>query len=696
MRRSEFEQLQDMDNADQLTDEQLARKNPFSGKREIKGAGFEGFKEAVDVVTDFLPVIGTAKAAAELPEDVSLIQDLMEEGYSEGDIKKLGLGGGLAIVTGLGFLPGVKVGADIAKRGIKEGIESAAEETVSQTRRAFGQDALITPQRRKQLEEAAQMPASERRRYLKEVNRPEPMVFHGAPSMLDDPAEDVFDAKHYQAKVDNIQDPLYEMLDKHPKGVRASTDEFVEATQFAGIKIPIMKDASGQYDDIPVRLRKRDDGGIDIVEYDDETMQDIGVLDTFGAKGIKSLDTIYPDPGRQLRQDLISRLELISERRSATPDFRSRKSRLREEGFEPYGKGDPGEGEFQGAYGMAGETSGEHHELKFKGLSTSLDPGVSMKPTFGGTNPEKVVYATVPRDKVRSLTPEEYDFMTRYGVRAEDAKAHAPLGERQIGYRLPKSLHLEDEIAVTKPEQLDVKSLTDDPYIVTRPTTLDAPSEEFVGPMKQVGKEQSLVGLVQEQQKVVEGLYDKINYMTEQIKPSAIKANEDTLGVLRGEVRKMPVRVKAYNEVRKMLSDMQGLGKYTRGEGTGDTYDNMFDNLFFNDASKPTDFYEVVKALEESLPEGSQRQQNMRGLMVIAGHMEDRDFLTATDTAKQAFRNVPDNVLYDVVFKGKITDDVTPEIARKIMQEPMGRADLKRLMFLATQNMNRGGLMTRK
>ena len=39
---------------------------------------------------------------------------------------------------------------------------------------------LITPKRAEQLEYAKTLPAEERRRYLKEVNRPVPKVFHGA------------------------------------------------------------------------------------------------------------------------------------------------------------------------------------------------------------------------------------------------------------------------------------------------------------------------------------------------------------------------------------------------------------------------------------------------------------------------------------------------------------------------------------
>ncbi len=122
-----------------LSEDQLKRKYPFSFGRvqPAQGTFQEGMTQAFDLGTDVAPVIGTAKAAADLPEDLQQVQDLISAGYDEGDIKKMGLGGAYAALTFMGFLPGVKAGTDIAKKGIKEGVKGAAEETVDQTARAF-------------------------------------------------------------------------------------------------------------------------------------------------------------------------------------------------------------------------------------------------------------------------------------------------------------------------------------------------------------------------------------------------------------------------------------------------------------------------------------------------------------------------------------------------------------------------------
>ena len=117
-----------------LSEDQIKRKYPFSFGRvqPSQGTFQEGVAQAFDLGTDVAPVIGTAKAAADLPEDAELIKQLIAAGYEEGDIKKMGMGGAYTAATVAGLIPGVKVAADIAKKGIKEGVKGAAEETVDQ------------------------------------------------------------------------------------------------------------------------------------------------------------------------------------------------------------------------------------------------------------------------------------------------------------------------------------------------------------------------------------------------------------------------------------------------------------------------------------------------------------------------------------------------------------------------------------
>ena len=150
----------------------------------------------------------------------------------------------------------------------------------------------------------------------------------------------------------------------------------------------------------------------------------------------------------------------------------------------------------------------------------------------------------------------------------------------------------------------------------------------------------------------------------------------------------------AYKQVRTLLNEMQSLGKYARGQGTGDTYDNMMDDLFFNDSGEETAFLRTVEALATHLPKDSQRQKLVNGIGMLGEIMRGKDFLTAADTANNQLRNVSDKVLRDIFFRGKIPEGISPEMANQILQAKPSRADIKRLLFLATENMNRGGLMT--
>ena len=135
----ESKSVEEVAEATGLSEEQVKRKYPFSfGQvKPAKGTFKEGMSQAVDLGTDVAPILGTAKAVAELPEDAELIKQLIAAGYEEGDIKKMGMGGAYTALTVAGLIPGVKVAADIAKKGIKEGVEGAVEETATQTARAL-------------------------------------------------------------------------------------------------------------------------------------------------------------------------------------------------------------------------------------------------------------------------------------------------------------------------------------------------------------------------------------------------------------------------------------------------------------------------------------------------------------------------------------------------------------------------------
>jgi hypothetical protein len=740
MKRSELAYLQDTDNSDEMTEEQLRRKYPFSNRdREIKGAGVEGFKEgmtqAVDLATDVMPFVGSAKAAAELPEDVALVEELIAAGYEEGDIKKMGLGGTMAVLTGLGFLPGAKLAADVGKRAIKEGVEEAAEELGTQTRRAFGQEALISPQRQAQLDAAAQLPASERRKFLKEANRPEQFVFHGAKSMSEPESVDHLVSKLGSKISDQLDDtfPYIGDMSSDPNNVRLmKPDEYLDFMKFRGLKYVAMR-PDGEFDTVDIRARKnKDTGEIEIVHLDPETMEEGKVvLMTIPKEHVESIAR-ETKSGQALQVELQDVVRKLSRRNSdLLSDYSTRKDRVVATGFDPYEGSEEAirrGSKFEGEYGMAGKATGSHMELTHDLLSTSRAPGVSMKPSFGGRDTRNIVYAPLRPEQVRDMTPEEYDRIRAFG--GEDLP---PLEEGQIGYSLPKSSHVEDEIAVRMPEELEVKDLetTGAERMVTRAVVEDAPSEEFVGPLRAVGEDKSLRDLVAEEQIMRDDLVERFNSFgkgtglsgatasdgsniaVRDIEPGK-KAEDYILHRMgpRGRVEKVgDLRQMAYNNVRKYLNDMLGISRFSRGQGTTDAYDEMLDEFFDTYPNNFVGLGKTVRTLSESLPDG-QRKKMMQALDKLGriGKSVDSMSATAKDYNKEALRGVSDDILLDILFDRKRSKLPNAETRRKRIEietlldeaadgdlaaaDSIGRPDLKRMLMLMTQNMRKGGLMT--
>ena len=260
-------------------------------------------------------------------------------------------------------------------------------------------------------------------------------------------------------------------------------------------------------------------------------------------------------------------------------------------------------------------------------------------------------------------------------------------------------MHLEDEIAVTRPEELEVKSLTDDEYTVTSPVTQVAARDVPVGPMQltEVGKRQTLLDLVKDQQKEVEKLLfdlDTINSELDGVPLYKITDLDETVDIQKARAIRTAAHRQAYDKVREILNQAQGLGKYARGQGTGDTYDNLIDDIMLAKMSsfKPSGLYNTIEALAEELPQG-QRREHMRGLLMVAKLLKEKPAEDAATRSKQALRNLSDKTLRDVVYKNDVSN-VTPEQARIIMSgDQLGYRDLKRLLMIGTENMNRGGLM---
>ena len=164
----------------------------------------------------------------------------------------------------------------------------------------------------------------------------------------------------------------------------------------------------------------------------------------------------------------------------------TRKDALVKEGFQPYADTGDGIAKTRGTFKEArGLTSGDgyHAEIRdSKLLSTSRDPNVSMSPSF--TNPETItnadnyivdgpilenlIYAEIPYEKMKNMTPDAYTDLTNSLAKNKDVrkvlteKYFSKTNKNEFGATmLPKSGHVEAELAVAFPEYFKPKSISD-------------------------------------------------------------------------------------------------------------------------------------------------------------------------------------------------------------------------------------------
>ncbi len=322
---------------------------------------------------------------------------------------------------------------------------------------------------------------------------------------------------------------------------------------------------------------------------------------------------------------------------------------LEKEGFMPFT--DFEEGVEVGIGGSKG-ASGKHAELGKKMLSTSRDPLVSIKRSFGDLVPANVVSAPFPRGKVRGMTREEYT--------APSTKSQYTQDDTAAG--LPRTRHKEAEIAFSTPEELEnIRQLSQ--RTVRLEDSVDRDKLKNLGKM-------SLEDRVKTGQRFATGVKDNIN---------SFYTRMNTLNPSSPTVAK---RVQdGYADLRNLLKDLQALGQFTEQYGARGTYDSLLQTLF-----KDTD--RTVEKLGRLLPEG-EKKENVQMLASVFDVMKDKQYLT--DTGKSSLRGVSDKKLKERL-KGFLSA-MPPHSDKPINAN---YEDLKRMVFLLTDKFNRGGLMARR
>jgi len=672
-------------------------------KKEITQEQIDAGKTAAGLVADMTPFVGGVKGAVEAPEDLEYAKNLMAQGYEEKDLKKMGLGGAFTILTGLGFLPGAKIATDVTKSAIKSSVKKQT-------------DNLITPKRQAQIDSAKTLEKGERRKFLKDVNRPVPKVFHGASNMTDDIQEE---AKSVYTKA---MDDYTKTLDQ--QDVRIS-DMFLDESKYKKPKLIKKKDGltAGELREVNEKNKKAietakqkaqkshiepdkletssgyiigakmagsgDNYYSEYVDFNFVRSEDGKSLKIYDDSDATLVDTIPITNKGVARKDVITAIDKYNSKLFEAssfsdyeiPLYKTKAQQLEMQGFAPYTKSsftDSRRRPFEGDKSMFGKSqTGRHLEMRgLKALSAARDPLVSNKHGFANRILANIVYADLPKSVKRDLSSEEYSKLADRGNYFYSVDDQNELNERltQLGspLSLPKSQHLESEIAIQQPEKLNVKRLSDD--------TKQVRSAVEPGPTRNTGK-LSLSERVREGQQLVNRLFEQqdkvMQYSIVDLeKPSNAK--------------------KVYNEVKSMFKDAQSLAKYTEQYGARGTYDSYIETLA-NDRV----FVNKLELAARALPEGEQK----KNLVVLADLLDNIPDNTgkqeALSRAATETRGLSDKELlnimydrpnlvppkeYDVPGLGKEVEllDVLPE---------MGYNDKKRMLFLATQKLNRGGLV---
>ena len=706
-------------------------------------------KNLVGMAADMTPFVGGAKAATELPDDLSYAKALVAEGYDEADIKKMGLGGAFTALSILGLLPGVKIGTDIAKAGIKSSTKTQM-------------DNLITPKRADQLEKAKSLPKEERRQYLKDVNRPIPKVFHGSPEMskITAVSQEGLDktllkmAKNIEtnknALLDSLIDPdkykppkkkafpknstqeqreqiryQYEknrsIAKNKARKDRVSIDELLSGPSVYITK-PIKQDGGGASDYIP------DEGllSYEVVKLNDNN--NFYKSDTILHLNVDDITKTIPvgKDGKVSTQDLLetfNELNRSEARKSGLMDLAvqgmdepaSKAEKLVQEGFQSYD-------DFEGDLGLGRrESRGEHMELDKKMLSTSRDPLVSLKTGFGEFNPANVVYGDLPRREVKGLSGADYTDARNY--RDASKLSDEPLG-------LPKSDHLEAEVALSKPEELGpIKRLSDKDRYVGPASEPDMPKELYSyrrmmeeeviegnksreeiadafrakekkivdATNRDIGKLKTVEDKVLAGQQIANSLKRREQLLTRPIKDDFYYPKN----IRKGASPKV-IANKYYDDVKSYFNDLQSLGQFTEQYGARGTYDTFLEgiskhggmlgdiesNLFFIRNSLPKEKAENLKIIYNILQRRSTISSN-------AEHMSDSASRGISDQQLLKSAKGDNNKILSFGSRGA-AEEVTNIVGDSEFIDTLDYNDLKRLLFLTTQKMNRGGLMVRK
>ena len=335
---------------------------------------------------------------------------------------------------------------------------------------------------------------------------------------------------------------------------------------------------------------------------------------------------------------------------------------------------------------MSSSTSGFHGEIEgVKLLSTSRDPNVSMSPSF--TNPddlsnvpadipvlENLVSASIPYESMKNMRPETYTELVTGMARDKDMqqlllkKYFSDKTDKYGATMLPKSGHVEAELAVAFPEHFNPRPILDrDPTaqnynmgetLLENPKTGDYDSAAMLTKIRDVGKMDT-----PEKVQAASLAYKKADTHFERM------ANiEDQLKVVDTFGDKKNLNI-AYDNVKDALTSIADLAKFTSEYGARGSYDKFLQRM--------GSFSYEVNRLATYFPEGSEKRANLKFLSVLMdspglyGEANKMNEIRKGFTAKKTVDKMVEGIRKNKLPGTLVGTDERPLINRLLRQDSL-------------------------
>ena len=660
----------------------------------IKDIGYFGLSVA--------PVTGDAIAFKDAPEDYHRAYELIQAGYGEKDLIKLGLGGAYSALITMGLIPGLGFISRIGKNALKQlAINSIKKgDTAKGAEILFNTSDFVKKEMKDKLNKnfstkrqseikkiKEQYSGKVKTKMLKRLSNPvkKEVIFHGTAmgQYVKNPKLGTYVDKDYLATdlaqsynssseifsdlvISNNDNPILD-IEKF-KGDNIIQFPTLNTRDIDGSPIislePVTFEVNKKAGEVYLKGKPRGNN-----DYNGETF---GVVKLVGGNKVdlREVESVLNKKNR----DDVKYLESLDEKfvdKIVTKGF----DKFDDDKFPQFGD--------EKSYIGMGTTrkGGEHSELGEKAVSGSLDPVMSSSPAFTSPNEyggfsdlgmgsddmgrtiENLVYTEIPYNKFKNMTPEDYDEIVN--LYKQDPKLRKLLLDKYKGEsfspkgfkgtKLPKSIHTEAEVAMFSPELKTFKKVKDDPKIFKR---------------------------------VIEGnkAFDRMKGIESKI------LNIDLAKLTGNKVEQQ----KAYNTIKDYMNAGIDMGKFTGTGGARGSYD-VFLQTNIKDSPK---FNSLVSQLAIQLPKG-QKKRNMR----ILSRILDNRFETTKGAVSRVEPFLGGTAQKDfsakrvINYLGNILDEVDDNLVDFKTQtgfvEMFTPRQIKELIMEITPKLNRGGLMTR-